>query len=396
MRIAYLHYLCADDTAQNHVVQFARAAQDLGVELFVLAMNPMGDPDGVAGGAMSWDRVRGLLKRRLGRYLHDAKELLWNVGYVRRETGSVARLRPDVLLVRDQSLTASCVLVARRLRLPLVLELNSPADEAELYLDEYWHLPRVAGWLEGAKVHAADRVVVVSTALRDHLVERHGTAPGKFLVVPNGADVERFHPGVAPDRTVRCGDGPIVGFVGSFSRWHGTDLLAGMMRAVAHARPAVRFLMVGDGRERAAVADATAVLGDRVFWTGSVVHERVPQLVAAMDVAVIPDAGFYMSPLKALECMAAGRALVAPDTAPLREIVDDGVHGLLFQRRSETGFVAATLRLLDDAPLRRRLGSAAAARVRAELTWRHNAQRVLSACEAALAERGGRTACAAS
>src|SRR5262249_56157788 len=126
---------------------------------------------------------------------------------------------------------------------------------------------------------------------------------------------------------------------------------------------------------------AAAKLVARVIWPGAAPHKRVPGPVAGTDGGVAPDAGFYMSPLKALEWMAAGRALVAPDTGPLREIAEDGVHALLFRQRSRDDLVAAVLRVVDEPGVRRRLGDAAAARVRAELTWTHNARKVLPASQ---------------
>ena len=389
VRIAYLHYLSAQDTARHHVAQFTAAAAELGAEVVVAAMNPVAGEEAVGAEGSLWWRARGSVKDRFSRYLHEPKELVWNARYVARELKVLARLRPDVLLVRDHTPTASCVVVAHRLGLPLVIEFNAPADEAHLYLDEYWHVPVVGSWLEGLKLRHADAVTVVSTALRDHLVGRHGVDAGKFAVVPNGADTARFHPDVAPDAALPRGDSPVIGFVGSFSRWHGTELLADMILVVGRARPKARFLLVGDGAERIGVTTAIASLGDRVLWTGSVPHERVPGLVAAMDVGVVPDAGFYMSPLKALEWMAAGRALAAPDTGPLREIAEDGVHALLFRQRSRDDLVATVLRLVDEPGLRRRLGDAAMARVRTELTWTDNARKVLAACERARALRRG-------
>lgn len=397
MHIAYLHYLYGQDSALNHVRQFSAAARRLGHRLDVVAMN-LAPPERRPHGAASrpWLRIRAAIKRRLSRYLHEVKELAWNPRYVAREIRLLRALGcPDVLLVRDDALTASCVPVARRLDLPLVLEVNAPAAEAGLYLDQYWHLPGVAGWLERWKLRRADGVTVVSGALRDYLVERHDLSAAKVTVVPNGADLERFRPDVAADPQLPAaflerGGGPVVGFVGSFQAWHGSELLAEMIAAVAAARPGVRFLLVGGGPGLAALRARTAALGARVHSTGPVPHARVPGLVAALDVAVVPQAGFYMSPLKVIEWMAAGRAVAAPRLGPLEELIDDGEHGLLFPPGDRAALIRAVLTLIDDPDLRARLGAAAAARARADLSWSDNARRVLAACEAAIARHGER------
>ncbi len=386
MRIAYLHYLYGDDTARHHVRQLAAALRELGHEVEVHAMNlgpraAGGEDEARAARARRW------LKRRAGRWLHEPKELLWNLPYHRRELALLAAgPRPDVLLVRDHALTASAVATARRLGLPLALEMNAPACELRLYFDEYAHLPLVAERLEGWKLRRADAVVAVSGALAEHLAARHRLPPERIAVVPNGADLAAFRPPPEPMPIPERAPGDaVIGFAGSFQRFHGADLLAEMTLRVAAARPAARFLFVGDGPEAAAVRRRTAPLGERVRWTGLVPHAAVPVLVGAFDVGVLPESSFYASPLKVVEWMAAGRAVVAPRRGPLAELLDDGVSGLLFPPRDLDALVAAVLRLVDDPGLRRALGRAAAARARRALSWTENARQVTAACERAMA-----------
>ena len=385
MHLAYLHYLYGKDTALNHVCQFADAVRTLGHKIDVCAMN-LAPAEADSLYVPIGLQMRHTLKRLAGHVLHEPKELLWNARYVRKEIHLLRALAPDVLLVRDHLLTASCVPVARRLRLPLVLEVNSPADESRLYLDQYLHVPWVPDWLERWKLRHADAVTVVSSSLKAHLVNRYGIPADKVTVAPNGANLQLFRTDGAADPTVRSAadGGPVVGFVGSFQKWHGTGLLAEMVIKVAAARPSVRFLLVGDGPEVEALRRLTAAVGDRVAFTGLVPHARIPGLVASLDIGVLPEADFYRCPLKVIEWMAAGKAVVAPRYAPLQDLIDDGVHGILFQPREAEAFTAAVLRLVDSTELRRALGAAAAARARSSLSWEDNARRVLAACDAAV------------
>jgi glycosyltransferase involved in cell wall biosynthesis len=389
MRIAYLHYLVDDDTGRHHVRQFAAAAAALGHDIDVRGMNLAPAVAGDGTGAPASARLRAALKRRFAWLLHEPKELLWNPRYVQAETALLRTLRPDVLLVRDHLLTASCVTVARRLALPLVLELNAPADEARLYLREYLHVPGVARAIERYKLRRADAVTVVSSTLKRLLVDTYGLDGGRVSVVPNGADLERFHPAVRPDPEIRfpAGTAPIIGFVGSFRRWHGTDRMVRMAREVGAARPAAGFLLVGDGPEARAVEEALRPLGARVVMTGRVPHARVPGLTAAFDIGVLPETLFYASPLKVVEWMAAGRSVVAPGYEALGDLVDDGKEALLFRPGDGDDLIRCVLRLVDDPALRSRLAAAAAVRAARRLSWRENARRVVAACEAARAAR---------
>jgi glycosyltransferase involved in cell wall biosynthesis len=416
VRIAYLHYLYGDDTALHHVRPFAAAAAALGQQIEVHAMNLAPPPPAPArpGAAMAAAeaprataavdpsptlrrRLRWAARKRLGRYLHEAKELVWNALYVRHELQRLAAgPRPDALLVRDHNLTASTALVAARLGLPLVYEINAPAVELALYFDEHVHLPYVAGWLEGLKLRRADAVITVSTALREHLIDRHrlrGWAADKIAVVPNGADLASFQPDTAPSPLARRllggpggpdGSGEVVvGFVGSFQKFHGIELLVDMALRVAELRPRVRFLLVGDGPGAAPARRRLAPLGERVVATGAVPHAEVPGLVAAFDVGVLPETSFYACPLKVIEWMAAGKAVVAPCYGPLSEVLAGGEEGLLFPPRDLEALVGAVLRLVDHPRLRHRLAGAAAARARASMSWNDNARRVVAVLDQA-------------
>ena len=390
MHIAYLHYLTSDASGLHHVRQFAEAARALGHRVDIHAMNfhyRVEDDDGPAAPPSLAQRLRRRLKRHFARWLHEPKEFLWNFKYVRKEVALLAEEPPDLLLVRDHIPTASCVTTARRLGLPLVLEMNAPAEELRLFLDAYVHYPWIPDRLERHKVRGVDAITVVSGALKDYLVAKHGVAADKFTVNPNGGDLDRFHPQVPVDDALPdgfLGQGPVVGFVGSFETWHGSGLLAEMASRVGQQRPDCRFLFVGDGPERRHLLSATAALGPRAHLSGWVDHGRVAGLVAAFDIGVVAAAGFYMSPLKVVEWMAAGRAVVAPRQGPLQELIEDGEHGLLFTPGDGEDLIRCVLRLVDDPELRQRLGEAAHRRVRDALTWRHNAERVVELAQRTL------------
>jgi glycosyltransferase involved in cell wall biosynthesis len=386
VHLAYFHYQTRRDTALNHVFQFTDAARTLGHRVDVNAMNLGGDGTGDAPGFRA--RARRALKSRFSRFLHEPKEIAANAGYVVAELRALRGRRPEVMLVRNHYLTASCVATARISRLPLVLEVNAPPEEASLYRDQYWHVPWLPRRLERTKLHASRMVVCVSDALKQHLVRNYGIDPDRAVVAPNGADTDAFRPDVPsdPEAVARLRPGVVVGFVGSFQKWHGTDLLRALL-ATAGADASVRFLLVGDGPELAALRRSCGgLLESRAMLTGAVPHERVPSLVATMDVAVIPDAGFYMSPLKLFEYMAAGKAVVAPAYGPIEEVVEHGVDGLLFGRGDAAALSSAVGALAADAGARRRLGAAAAAKIRSRFRWRDNAEKVVAACRRAVAE----------
>ncbi len=392
MKISYLHYLYGQDTALHHVRQFAAAARQLGHDVSVHAMNlappPTGPGNSPAGvNLKTW--LRAALKHRFGRWLHDPKELWWNLEYIRRETRLLACEAPEVLLVRSQGLGISCVRVAKKLGLPLVLEINAPADETSTYLShQYRHWTRLRKWAGRYKLQEADALFVVSGALKDYYVDRHALPPEKIFVVPNGADVDRFRPETLPDTEFPRDEArPRIGYVGSFQAWHALELLGQVIEEVGRERPQSRFLMVGSGEGVALLQERTSLGPERLVFTGRVDHERVPGLVASLDIGLLAEAAYYQCPLKVVEWMAAGKAIVAPGYPPLHELLEDGKEGLLFPPGDFAAMKNAVLRLIDDADLRERLGQAAAERAHSSLSWRDNARRVVEACSWAIAQK---------
>jgi glycosyltransferase involved in cell wall biosynthesis len=118
-------------------------------------------------------------------------------------------------------------------------------------------------------------------------------------------------------------------------------------------------------------------------------RDTVAQYVRCFDIALQPSVVDYASPLKMLEYMALGRAIVAPDSANIRELVVDGESALLIEPGNPTSLATALRRLAFDEALRDRLGTAARRTVlERRLTWRNNASVVVDLAHAAIAGRG--------
>lgn len=390
MRITYIHYLYGRfDGTRDRTRHFTDAVRALGHEIEVFGLNLVPPPpaDRPAGTQPPFsERLRTTLRRHLGRYLHEPKEIYWNLRYRPLETEVIERTRPEVVIVRPSGLGISVIGAAKQLDVPLIFEIHAPRAERD-HMARYLHVPWISRWMEVHRLRRADAVTTVSTSLSEYFVGLYGLPREKFVVVPNGVELDRFHPQVEPDAEVRqrLGEGPVVGFVGSFQEWHGTGLLVRMIEKVAATHPQARFLLVGEGHTAAEVRAAVAPLGEKVLFLGWTPHERMAGIVAAIDVGVLPEADFYRCPLKLVEWMAAGCGVVVPRYAPLSELVEEGEEGLFFAPRDEAGFVAAVSRLIDDPELCQKLGAAASHRAHTTMSWRASAERAASACELAIA-----------
>jgi glycosyltransferase involved in cell wall biosynthesis len=323
-----------------------------------------------------------LARRDLGELAHD----LW---LHRRIRDACRSFGPDVIYERTEVYHAAGLRVARRLGLPLVLEVNGPlVDERQEWAGLL--LPGLARRIEAVKYAGAQAVVTVSTALADFLAAQ-GVERSRLHAIPNGADVVLFDPARAHPGAVRTqfglGRRLVVGFVGAFADWHGLEPLVQAMADAACSRVLdLHLLMIGDGPSRPGLRRLAQRLGldGRITLPGSVPHDQVPHYLAAMDICVLPSANWYMSPIKLFEYGAMGKAVIAPSTPAVCEVMSDGVDGLLVEPGDPVELAGAIRRLACHPEERRRLATTFQARVRQDHTWAMVAGRVSQLLEQSL------------
>lgn len=395
MRIAYIAAdggtpVFGGSGASVHIQAMVRALADLGHQVTILAAR-RGEPDGplearivearpessrwTRGGAVGprSARVRArerLSIRRSGAILeelrrHHAREP-FDVVYERYALWSVAGARASV-----------------ELAIPCILEVNAPlAVEQRQYRTLLQGAEAEA--IEAEAFSGAHAVVAVSDAVRRYVVEK-GAPQDRVIVLSNGVDPERFHPGVDAEMLDGLAGKFVVGFVGSFKMWHGLEVLLDAFEKLAAGSLAHHLLLVGGGPRASWVEQEVRRrgLGSRVTMPGWVPHQRLPGLIQRMDVAAIPYPVMeecYFSPLKLFEYMAMGKPVVASRTGQVQDVVADERTGLLVRCGDPDELAAAIDRLRREPDLRQRLGIAAAGAAR-DHTWERNARRVTELAE---------------
>jgi glycosyltransferase involved in cell wall biosynthesis len=136
------------------------------------------------------------------------------------------------------------------------------------------------------------------------------------------------------------------------------EVLFEAVRRLLPRFPGLRVFLVGDGPRR----EELVTMVDRLGLGGTVrflgLRPDAPRLSAAFDVVVLTSAPFVETlPFSLLEAMAQGVPAVATRVGSLSEIVDDGDAGFLVPAGDATAFADALGRILEDAPLRARLGA---------------------------------------
>lgn len=263
-------------------------------------------------------------------------------------------------------------------KIPVILEVN---DSAAVDRVRPLYFQSIAMRIERWVFQNADGLVFVSTVFRDRALRNHGKlAP--TIITPNAANIAQFSFTDEQRSQARAKwklDGHVVcGYLGAFVPWHGID---GFVYAIAEhlkSAPHLKLLLVGDGAKFAEVEAFIAErgLGDQIILTGRVSHDQVPGLLAAMDMAILPSAGDYTSPVKLFEFMACGVPPIAPDFLPIQEVLSEGQTGWMFPAGDLRAAVNAVLLRSQDLTGLQAVGQAARAYIAAERQWRHNVEQL--------------------
>ena len=261
--------------------------------------------------------------------------------------------RPDAVYVATEGpLGWSALRAATRLRIPVATGFHTRFDH---YMADYG-MP----WLEGTALawmrrfhNRADATLVPTTELAGFLHERGFQ---RIVRLARAVDSAQLSPALRdPELRQHWGaadSGLVVIHVGRIAPEKNLDLAVRAFRAVQARRPDARFVWVGDGPAREALARDNP---DFVFC-GIRRGRDLARHFASGDLFLFPSRSETFGNVT-LEAMASGVATVAFDTGAAREHLRDGVHGAL--AGDDDGFLAAAVRLAGDAAALRGMGAAA-------------------------------------
>ncbi|MFV0422659.1 glycosyltransferase family 4 protein [Oleidesulfovibrio sp.] len=278
-------------------------------------------------------------------------------------------------------------------RVPFVLEYNG----SEVWVARNWGraVPneKLSLRVETLSLEAADLIVVVSQPLKDELVER-GISERKLLVNPNGVDPDVYHPDV-DGSSVRSAYGLeekcVIGFIGTFGKWHGAEKLAEAFDIMVSNRPELRnsvsLMYIGDGLTKAQTETflvEKGLAGLSVF-TGTVPQHEGPKYLAACDILVAPHVPnedgtkFFGSPTKLFEYMAMGRAIAASALDQMDDILEHNVTALKAIPGDAVSLARNLELLVENESLRYQLGTQARQKVVEAFTWKQHTERIVNA-----------------
>ena len=281
-----------------------------------------------------------------------------------------AGLRPDIVHTHTPKPGYVGRLAARTSRVPVIVHT----------VHGIFALPEDR-WTKKAVVYTLDRLAsscsdieLVQNPEDMPVLRRLGIPERKLQLLGNGIDLARFDPSRVDPRAIAAvraelGFGPddiVCGAVGRLVWEKGYRHVFDAAAQLAREMPQLKFVIVGPEADRDAVPrgelDRVAALGNVKFLG---VREDVEQLYAAMDLYVLATfrEGF---PRSAMEAAAMGLPLVLTNIRGCRQVVDDGVNGVLVPVRDSRALADAIAALARDASLRQRMGRAAVEKAKRE------------------------------
>lgn len=261
--------------------------------------------------------------------------------------------------------------------LPLILP-GVPRVALAIAPYAHWLRPRQRSLAKGlarrffwlAPIRSANAVLPPSKAARDVIQALCGVSPDRMEVVPHGVNEKFFD--VKP---IEPSDDLRVLYIGSLDYAKGIDDAVEACRQtsqVPQMKVTLRVLGPGEQDRFAGCAGANF----EILFDGPVDRDEVVAAMAWASVVLLPSYGETFG-LAAAEAQAAGRPVVAYEVDSARELIENGVSGVLVPVGDISSLVAALLRLAGSHSLARRLGDEARVQAR-QRTWERAADQILA------------------
>lgn len=269
----------------------------------------------------------------------------------------------------------------------------------ELYMSKFGRkdfLYRLLVLLERLTFLTADISLATNESYRKIALTRGGMRDEDVFVVRSGPDLARIKL-LPPNPLLRRGRRFLVGYVGVMGAQEGIDLLLAAVAQIVqkHGRTDIQFCLVGGGPALEEMKKLAVTFGvqDFVSFTGRASDHDLFEVLNTADVCVNPDKADEMNDKstmnKIMEYMAVGKPIVQFDLTEGR--VSAGAASLYAAHNDPADFAAKILELIDDPERRASMGAEGRRRVEKELSWEHEAPKLLAAYSALMEKGTSRT-----
>lgn len=380
MKIIYHHRTQKGDAQGIHITEIINAFRKLNHE--VLEISLVKDNTNREK-KKNQNRFLDLITMLIPRILYEFMEIFYNVyGYFRLRK-AIKIFKPDFIYERYSSFNFCGVLVAKHTNIKICLEVNAPLHMEKIKYEQL-NFKGLSKRIENWVCNNAAACIVISSPLKKILVKQ-GVREEKLNVIINGINPDHFKK-VLKNNIRKNYNIPekatIIGVVAWFRKWHGLDLLIKTCyKNSLFQSKNVYLLLLGDGP---ALPECKVYVKEKciekyVIFAGAIEREKIAEHIDAFDIALQPRVTNYACPMKIIEYMAMGKAIIAPDQENIRDILTDQKDALLFKPDDMDDLCAKIHTILKKSNLKRGLSRNALKTIEEKkLTWVENAHRAIN------------------
>jgi glycosyltransferase involved in cell wall biosynthesis len=274
--------------------------------------------------------------------------------------GLLAQPKPDVLLASSPPLfpMLPALLYSKWRRVPLVLEIRDlwPDSAVQMGLLHNRVLISLMRRLEHSLYDHAQAIITLTDGIRDD-IEARGWPTGKLHVITCGVDFEALHPDPDAGAQLRGERGWeehfVVMYFGALGQANNLSVLLRAAKRLRDTHPEVRFVLVGDGVERAAIERKLRIESmDNVELLSPVPKSEARRYLNAADtcVATLLDIDLFKGaiPTKLIDYMACGRPVLCGVRGEAQRIVEAARSGLTFPPDDDMQLAKLLVQLAED------------------------------------------------
>jgi glycosyltransferase involved in cell wall biosynthesis len=291
----------------------------------------------------------------------------------------IANFQPDIIYERITYLQSSGIRASQKMGVKHIAEFNAPYPEERISFSGKTLLLAKAKSVEREILLKTYGAAVVSSALKDHLVNVCPSVKDRLKVIPNAvAPIELPIYSIESQPYQYLKNELVIGFVGSIFPYHGVDVLISAFAKLNQKM--AKLLIVGDGMildDMKALAEKKGV-NDQVVFTGPVPHQAVQSFIELMDICCMAKSNWYGSPVKIFEYGLLQKAILAPDVIPVRDVMTE--RDALLVKPTEENVHAGLKKLIEDESFRKEIAQNWHNKVMAKYTWNQAAKTTLELC----------------
>jgi colanic acid biosynthesis glycosyl transferase WcaI len=307
----------------------------------------------------------------------------------------IALRRPQVVIATSPQLL--CALsgwwLAFWKRVPFVFEVRDLWPESLAAVGaggEGTLLHRTLGAIAGFLYRHADRIVVVTPAFEDHLIQYWNVPASKISVVENGVETDLFRLDPAAmevRKQLGLEDRFLICYIGTMGNAHGLETLIAAAEELRTALPNAMFLLIGEGAEKERIVELAAARGlTNLQFLSQQRREQIPSYISAADICLVmlkkTELFKTVIPTKLLEYMACQRPVVVAVDGLARQIVEEASGGIFVEPENSKALVKAVLDLARDPERRRQMGTCGRQYIVSKFSREETAQHYIAVLEA--------------